>query len=230
MRHMNSLTRINQKFYNAKPDKSNNRDMCNSNASASTSAKLNQACQLTKLKQTKEQERYPNRFWHLCEKLLPGWQAKQSQRSWSSLKTSGNWRTSQCTLTVQSPKTSQGGGFTVKQSATTIHKDSVARTVSTSSLTMEMEAVTHALHWTDSKWWQATHAITLTGSKEKDHTDRLVGNATNMSGFPQKIRSVEELETPPEGTKPSRQWPPHGGRCRKRNCLPILLEWTEERA
>ena len=53
--------------------------MCNSNASASTSAKLNQACQLTKLKQTKEQERYPNRFWGLCEKLLPGWQAKQSE-------------------------------------------------------------------------------------------------------------------------------------------------------
>ena len=47
---------------------------------------------------------------------------------------------------------------------------------------------------------------------------------------PQKIRSVEELETPPAGTKPSRQWPPRGGRRWKRNCLPILLEWTKERA
>ena len=35
-------------------------------------------------------------------------------------------------------------GFTVKQGATNIHEDSVAYTVSTSSLTMEVEAVTHA--------------------------------------------------------------------------------------
>ena len=31
-----------------------------------------QVCQLTELKQTKEWERYPNRFRHLCETLLPG--------------------------------------------------------------------------------------------------------------------------------------------------------------
>ena len=36
-------------------------------------------------------------------------------------------------------------GFTVKQGATTIHEDSAAYTVSTSSLTMEVEAVTHAV-------------------------------------------------------------------------------------
>ena len=38
--------------------------------------------------------------------------------------------------------------FTVKQGATTIREDSAAYTVSTSSLTMEVEAVTHALRWT----------------------------------------------------------------------------------
>ena len=40
-----------------------------------------------------------------------------------------------------------GWGFTVKQGATTIHKNSAAYEVSTSSLTMETEAVIHALHW-----------------------------------------------------------------------------------
>ena len=38
-----------------------------------------------------------------------------------------------------------GGGVTVKQGATTIHEDIPAYEVSTSCLTMEMEAVTHAL-------------------------------------------------------------------------------------
>ena len=37
-----------------------------------------------------------------------------------------------------------GWGFTVKQGATTIHEDSAAYTVSTSSLTMEVEVVTQA--------------------------------------------------------------------------------------
>ena len=40
-----------------------------------------------------------------------------------------------------------GWGFTVKQGATIIHEDSAVYTVSTSSLTMEMEAVTGALCW-----------------------------------------------------------------------------------
>ena len=44
-------------------------------------------------------------------------------------------------------KDQSGWGFTVKQGATTIHEDSAACTVSTSSLTMEVEAVTHALRW-----------------------------------------------------------------------------------
>ena len=41
-------------------------------------------------------------------------------------------------------KDQSGWGFTVKQGMTIIHEDSAANTVSTSSLTMEVEAVTHA--------------------------------------------------------------------------------------
>ena len=40
-------------------------------------------------------------------------------------------------------KDQSGWGFTVKQGATTIHEDSTAYTVSSSSLTMEGEIVTH---------------------------------------------------------------------------------------
>ena len=55
--------------------------------------------------------------------------------------------------------------FTVKPGATTIHKDSAAYVVSTSRLTMETEAVTHALRWTASRGdSQTTHAIILTVS------------------------------------------------------------------
>ena len=38
-----------------------------------------------------------------------------------------------------------GWGFTIRQDVTTTHEDSAAYTVSTSSLTMEVEALTHAL-------------------------------------------------------------------------------------
>ena len=44
-----------------------------------------------------------------------------------------------------------------------IHEDSAAYTVSTSSLTMEVEEVTHALRWIASRG-NSTHAIILTDS------------------------------------------------------------------
>ena len=58
-----------------------------------------------------------------------------------------------------------GWGFTVKQGATIIHEDNVAYTVSTSSLTMVVEAVIHALRWIALRSdGQTTHAIILTDS------------------------------------------------------------------
>ena len=66
---------------------------------------------------------------------------------------------------AQSPKTSQRGALIVKQGATTIHEDIAAYTISTSSLTMEVEAVTHALRWIASRGdSQTTPAIILTNS------------------------------------------------------------------
>ena len=58
-----------------------------------------------------------------------------------------------------------GWGFTVKQGVTAIHKDSAAYTASTSSLTMEVEAVSHALRWIASRGdSQTARAIILTDS------------------------------------------------------------------
>ena len=62
-------------------------------------------------------------------------------------------------------KDQSGWDFTVKQGATTIHEDNAAYTVSTSSLTMQLEAVTHALRWIAPRGDNQTiQAILLTDS------------------------------------------------------------------
>ena len=62
-------------------------------------------------------------------------------------------------------KDQSGWGFTVKQGATTIHEDSAAYAVPTSSLTVEVEAITHALRWIASRGdSQTARAIILTDS------------------------------------------------------------------
>ena len=62
-------------------------------------------------------------------------------------------------------KDRSGWGFTVKQNGRTVHEDSGAHRVTTSSLTMEVEAVTHAIQRLASQRDpQITHAIILTDS------------------------------------------------------------------
>ena len=56
-------------------------------------------------------------------------------------------------------------GFTVKQDGRTVHEDSGAHRVTTSSLTMEVDAVTHTIQWLASQRdAQITHAIVRTDS------------------------------------------------------------------
>ena len=58
-----------------------------------------------------------------------------------------------------------GWGFIVKQGGRTVHEESGANRVTTSSLTMEVEAVTHAIQWLASQRdAQITHAIIHTDS------------------------------------------------------------------
>ena len=93
-----------------------------------------------------------------------GQQAKQNQRSsFHSIKQ----QTQDHVLYTNGSVTKDQSGwvFTVKQDATTIHEDSAACTVSTFSLTMDMEEVTHALHrFSSGGDSQTTHAITFTDS------------------------------------------------------------------
>ena len=108
---------------------------------------------MQQLKQTKEWDRYPNRLRHRYETLLPenlgkhcvknGQQAKRSQRS-SFNSHSKKQQPQDFIVYIEGSvtKDQSGWGFTVKQGAITIHEDSAAYTVSTSSLTMEGEVVT----------------------------------------------------------------------------------------
>ena len=58
-----------------------------------------------------------------------------------------------------------GWGFKAKQGGRTVHENSGARRVATSSLTLEVETVTYAIQWLASKRdAQITHAIILTDS------------------------------------------------------------------
>ena len=62
-------------------------------------------------------------------------------------------------------KDRSGWGFTVKQGGRTVHEDSGAHRVTTSSMTEEVEAVTHAIQWLASQCEaQTTHAIIFTDS------------------------------------------------------------------
>ena len=62
-------------------------------------------------------------------------------------------------------KDQSGLGSTVKQCATTIHEGTAAYTVWTSSLAMEVQAVTHAFRWIASRSdSRTTHATILTDS------------------------------------------------------------------
>ena len=61
-----------------------------------------------------------------------------------------------------------GWGFTVKQGGRIVHGDNGAHRVMTSNLTMEVEAVTHAIQWLASQRdARITHAVILTDSMSR---------------------------------------------------------------
>ena len=110
-------------------------------------------CQLTEPKRTKDWERYPNRFRHIYQVLLPENVGKHCLK-WPGGKTESeikfliqeNSKPQDLIVYTDDPVTKDLSqcGFTVKQGATTIHEIYAAYTVSISSLTMKAEAVTQA--------------------------------------------------------------------------------------
>ena len=129
-------------------------------------------CQLTEIKQTKGWERYPKRFRRLCETLLPKQKLGKALSRMASrqnrVRDQENSKPQDLIVYTDGSvtKDQSGWGFTVKQgAATTIHEHSAPYTVSTSSLTMEVEAVTHALRWIATRGdSRTTHAILLRNS------------------------------------------------------------------
>ena len=121
-----------------------------------------QVCQLTELKQSKEWERNPNRSRRLCEALLPE-NLEKHCREWPAGKTESVIKLVHRWL---SPESGQGGvSLSSKARLPSMNTVQLIIIVSTSSLTMEVEAVAHALHWIAPRGdSQITHADILTDS------------------------------------------------------------------
>ena len=76
-------------------------------------------------------------------------------------------------------KDQSGWGFTLRQSATTVHKGRTAHEVSTTNLTVEMEAVTHAVC-----------RIVLRRDSQTMHAIILTETVKNWNGKPSQYVSV----------------------------------------
>ena len=114
-------------------------------------------CQLTELKETKEWEKYPKRLQNLYTTIIPPnlgrhcreWPEGKADAEMNLLieQKSRNPKDIVIYTDGSVTKNKSGWGFTAKQNGKTIHEDSSTYNISTSSLTMEIEAVTHALRW-----------------------------------------------------------------------------------
>ena len=135
---------------------------------------IQRVCCLTELKQVKDWERRPVEFKPYYRTLLSE-NLGTHCREWPAVK--ANAEVQMLVEASSKPhdiviytdgsvtRDRSGWGFTVKQGGRTVHEDNGAHRVTTSSLTMEVEAVTHAIQWLESPYdAQITHAIILTDS------------------------------------------------------------------
>ena len=133
---------------------------------------IQQICKLTDLKSMKEWEEQPDALKHLYETLKPDNLGRHC-REWPTGQTNAEIQT----IIEQNSKPQDviiytdgsvaagrsGWGFTAKQRGTTIHEAGAAYPANTSSLTMEVEAVSQALQWIAHQT-NITQAIILTDS------------------------------------------------------------------
>ena len=121
---------------------------------------LNPACmQSRKLKQVRDWEKHPVEFKPHYKTLLSESLGTHC-REWPAEKKEKKENNAEVQMLVESnskphdiviytdgsaTRDRSGWGFTVKQGGRTVHEDSGAHRVKTSSLTMEVEAVTHAI-------------------------------------------------------------------------------------
>ena len=125
---------------------------------------IKHVCSLAELKQVRDWEKRPAEFKHYYKTLLSKnlgthcreWPAGKNNTKVQML-VEANSKPHDIVIFTDGSVTRDrpGWGFTVKQGGRTVHEDSGAHRVTTSSLTMEVEAVTHAIQW---------HAVILTDS------------------------------------------------------------------
>ena len=135
---------------------------------------IQHVCSLAELKQVRDSDKRPIQFKPYYKTLLVENLDKHC-REWPAEKTKAevqmlveaNSKPHDIVIHTDGSVTRDrsGCGFTVKQGGRTVHEDSGVHRVTTSSLTMEAEAVTHAIQWlVYQRDGQFTHAIILTDS------------------------------------------------------------------
>ena len=137
---------------------------------------ISQVCQLSDLRDTKEWENQPRQLRRFYQVVASDHLGRHC-RDWASGSTDAEIRiiieenTKPDDLIIYTDgsvcreKGKSGWAFTAKENGKTIHEDSAAYEHVTSSLTMEVEAVTHALQWLETHTFQTvTHAMILTDS------------------------------------------------------------------
>ena len=135
---------------------------------------IQHVCSPTKLKQVRNWEKCPVEF-KPYYKTLPPENLGMYCHEWPVGKSSAEVHmllkanSKPCDIVIYTngsvTRNRSGWEFTVKQAERTVHRDSGAHRITTSSLTMEVEAVTHAIQSLASQHdAHITHAIILTNS------------------------------------------------------------------
>ena len=137
---------------------------------------IEKVCPLGNLKQQKEWEQYPKTLEDLHQVIIPTNLGRHC-REWPAGKTEAeirqlieeNSKSHDLIIytdgAVAEEANKSGWGYTVKQNGSTVQEDKGAYNITTSSLTMEVEAVSNALSWLVSRNdVRDTHAIILTDS------------------------------------------------------------------
>ena len=135
---------------------------------------IQHVCTLTELKQVRDWEKRPVEFKPYYKTLLSEnlgthcreWPARKNNAD-VQMFVEANSKPHDIVIYTDGSVTWDRSGweFTVKQGGRTVHEDIGVHRVTTSSLTMEVETVTHAIQWlTSQRHAQITHAVILTDS------------------------------------------------------------------
>ena len=154
--YLNALENPKNPLHEAVSSQKGNRLQRGMSWMAEAEQSIQSVCQLTDLKSTREWEERPNEFNHLYRTLKPGNLGRHC-REWPTGETNAEIQTiieehskpEDVMIYTDGSVTARraGWGFTAKRNGTTIYEARAAYPANTSSLTMEVEAVSQALQW-----------------------------------------------------------------------------------